>query len=523
MENLGPEEQELLRNELKYAYDKRCAEDSLASFVAQAWHVIEPETDLIWNWHIDTVCAYLEAAFHGRISPRLIINIPPGTMKSIIVSVMFPAWIWIHQPGKKFLCGSNGQTLATRDAVRMRDLCNSTWYQERWGDIVEMNPNVAGKELFGNLRFGYRESQGVTGAVTGKRGDFLFWDDAHDAKKTETVEQLEVITTAWDKAWCSRLNNLKTSLRIIIMQRVAFKDITGHLMDKDQGWTCLAIPMRYDSEVVFDAGKDIGRPDLNDPRTKEGELLFEERFDEQETLYLEQDLGPYDAAGQMQQRPSPKGGGEMRREWLCHYKTRPAIHNCVIIVDPAGEKKKGSQGMKKDNTGIVVVGIGTDGNYYLLDAYRDRLNLEERTTILFKLHHKYRPNGVFYERYGKDSDIVYIRSQQELLNYRFQIFELGGSTSKIDRIKNLIPIFSRGEMWLPETLYRTNHLGKPVDIIEEFIEVEYLPFPVGRFDDLIDALARITDIKVQTKLLAPMAQPAIEDTGHNIKNKSVGY
>jgi hypothetical protein len=182
------------------------------------------------------MCAYLEAASRGDIT-RLIINIPPGMMKSLVVSVMYPAWIWIKQPGQRFLCGSNGQSLATRDAVKMRNLVNSEWYQDYWGDIVEMNQQVQGKELFENTKLGGRQSQGILAQVTGKRGSQILWDDPHDTKETESAEQLEKITEAWDGAWSTRLNDLDHDIRIIIMQRVHFNDIVGHLLKKkSQGW-----------------------------------------------------------------------------------------------------------------------------------------------------------------------------------------------------------------------------------------------------------------------------------------------
>jgi phage terminase large subunit-like protein len=212
----------------------------------------------------------------------------------------------------------------------------------------------------------------------------------------------------------------------------------------------------------------------------------------------------------------------MRREWLCHYKTKPQVANCVILVDPAGERKQGVKG-KRDNSAIGVVGIGADGNKYLMDGYRARYNLEERTNILFDLHRKYRPNGVFYERYGMQTDLVYIRNQMELLSYRFQIFELGGSLAKEDRIRRLIGPFSRGQIWLPETLFRTNTEGETRDIIQDFIEIEYLPFPVGEFDDFFDMLSRMEDEIVAARLKPPKAQRNTRVRRHRIKNRSVGY
>ena len=441
---------------------------------------------------MDTLCGYLEAVHKGTIR-RLIINIPPGTMKSLIVSVFYPAWVWIDDPSHRFLCGSNDATLATRDSLRMRNLVESDWYRRNWGDTVKISTEQNEKTLFQNTAKGHRESQGVSGKITGKRGDTLLWDDPHDAKQAESDVQRKSVLDAWDYSWSSRMNDPNSSAAILIMQRVHDGDITAHMLSKtEQNWAHLAIPMRYDDEVKFDAKADIGKPELNDPRKEEGELMFPGRFNEQAVKDLETDLGPYGAAGQLQQRPSPKGGGEMLRKWLCFYKSKPKGGNRYIIVDPAGERKPGVKG-KRDNTAMGVIEIGQDGNYYLIDGYRDRLNLTERADILFKWHREYRPLAVGYESYGMQSDIAHIQDRMERESYRFKITELGGSLRKEDRIRRLIPKLAAGQIWLPETLYRTNSQGQTVDLIKDFIEIEYLPFPVGKWDDFFDMLSRIED------------------------------
>lgn len=491
--------------------EKKRLESSLAEFVKSAWHVVEPSTPLVWNWHLDTLCGYLEAVYEGRIK-RLIVNIPPGTMKSLVVSVFYEAWIWTKDPGYRFLCGSNEGTLATRDSLRMRQIIESDWYKDRWGEKVALSKDQAEKTLFTNTARGHRESQGIFGKVTGKRGDMLVFDDPHDAKQTESDVTRQAVLDAYDSAWSSRRNDLMNSPIILVMQRVHHRDLVDHLMKKDQGWVRLAIPMRYDPEVTFDAGKDIGRPELNDPRNVEGELLFPEKFPEQAVKDLEIDLGPYGAAGQLGQRPSPKGGGEFQRQWLCYYRQKPINGNRYIIVDPAGERKPGQKG-KRDNTAMGVIEMCGDGNLYVLDGVRAKLNLEERTSQLFRWHREYRPLGVGYEQYGMQSDIAHIKMKMEDEGYRFRIIELGGSLRKEDRIRRLIPLFSRGQVWLPEALHKTNTDGLPENIIERFVEDEYLPFPVGRADDFFDMLSRICDpemeiarpqLRAQIRVSAPM-------------------
>ena len=521
MEGLTPDQASLLLTDAQKSLERSQQATHLAEFVKGAWCVLEPGRELVWNWHLDALCAYLEAV-HQRIIRRLIVNIPPGTMKSLIVSVFYPPWVWLSEPEHKFLCGSNEGTLATRDSLKMRTLVESSWYQERWGEKVQIAKEQREKTLFMNTRRGHRESQGVLGKITGKRGDTLIWDDAHDAKQTESDVQRQAILDAWDTSWSSRMNDLDRSAAIHIMQRVHQEDITGHLLKKKgQGWVHLAIPMRYDPDNTYDAGKDIGRPELNDPRTVDGELMFPGRFSEKAVSDLETDLGPYGTAGQLQQRPSPKGGGEMRRDWLCFYKSAPRGGNRYILVDPAGERRPGARG-KKDNTAMGVIELGADKNFYLIDGYRDRLNLTERADILFKWHRQYCPLGVGYESYGMQSDIAHLENKMEMESYRFKITELGGILKKEDRIRRLIPILAAHRLWLPETLYRTIWDGTNVDLINAFIEDEYLPFPVGKLDDFIDMLSRICDDDMKIAWPDQNTRP-INHRPHAIRDRSVGY
>jgi phage terminase large subunit-like protein len=503
VDDLSPEEAEALLSNLKPIQTKTEQTQSLSEFFKGAWEVLEPGKELLWNWHMDTVCGYLEAVYH-RLIRRLIINIPPGTAKSLMAGVAFPAWTWTQRPSERFLCGSNAETLATRDSLKMRTLITSDWYQDNWGDHVQPNPQQWEKTLFQNKAYGHRESQGVLGKVTGKRGDCLIWDDAHDTKSGESDLQRKQVIDGWDMGWANRLNDPNHSASIIIMQRIHYEDIAGYILKtkKEQNWKHLVIPMEYEenSDQAFDAGADIGRPELNDPRTKEGELLMPSRFNAQTVKDTQVDLGPYGTAGQLQQRPSPRGGGEFKEPWLCHYKIRPTKIPVWILVDPAGERKPGVTG-KRDNTAMVVIGRGRDGNYYLLDAYRDRLNLTERTDKLFEWLTKYKRyvKGVGYEEYGMQSDIAHIKDQMEDRQHRFKITPLGGSMRKEDRIRRLIPKWHGGQIWLPAKgmLMRTNNEGITRDIIEDFIEIEYLPFPVGKWDDLFDIISRIEDDDVK--------------------------
>lgn len=220
--------------------------------------------------------------------------------------------------------------------------------------------------------------------------------------------------------------------------------------------------------------------------TEEGESIV---FSEEMHREKRDAQGPYVYASQILLNPKADAMQGFKREWIRKYKRiQTGALNWYLVFDAASSKKKGS-----DYTAGWAVGLGRDRNYYCVPEVRDRLNLKERGDRLFDLHRRYKPKQVRYEKYGMMSDIEYYQSRMENENYRFQIIEVGGQTSKVDRIKRLIPLFEAGRIWLPESHSSTDWQKTTRDLVHDFIEEEYYPFPVGLHDDMLDSLARICE------------------------------
>jgi len=220
--------------------------------------------------------------------------------------------------------------------------------------------------------------------------------------------------------------------------------------------------------------------------TEDGKSVF---WPEEVHEAKRRDMGPYTYAAQILLNPKADSMQGFRRDWVRHYRQmRHKALNWYLLADAANSKKKGS-----DYTAIWAVGLGADQNYYCVPEVRDRLNLKERGDRLFDLHRKYKPKQVRYEKYGLMADIEHYQARMENENYRFQITEVGGQTSKSDRIKRLIPLFEAGRIWLPESRHITDWQRISVDLVHAFIEEEYMAFPVGLHDDMLDALARIAE------------------------------
>jgi predicted phage terminase large subunit-like protein len=214
-------------------------------------------------------------------------------------------------------------------------------------------------------------------------------------------------------------------------------------------------------------------------------------------------MGPFVFSCQMLCDPKQENKVGFDQDWLrywhsAHYNNM----NVYIFVDPAGKKKKSN-----DYTVFTVIGIGSDKNTYVIRWVRNRLNLTERGNVLFALHREHRPLGVYYEEYGMQSDVDYMHERQERENYRFNIQTTGGKMNKEDRIQKLIPKFEEGRLYIPETCMMVDYQGITRNLTQDFINDEYVPFPFGDHDDMLDCLARIEDPNVN------MAWPEEQEYG----------
>ena len=331
--------------------DKLRAELNLMDFIRQAWSQIEPGVTFVDGWAVQAVAEHLQAVTEGQIK-KLLINIPPGCSKSMFTCVMWPAWEWGPRglSHHRFISGSYDQGLATRDLLRCRDLIQSEWYQARWPLQLKADQNE--KTYYENTMTGWRKSVGVRGALTGYRGDRVVIDDPHDVKGAESEATRNEGCRWFFETVPTRFNNQDTFAMVIIMQRLHEQDISGRILDDEElasEWTQLILPMRHEVErhcstsvVLSTTGETF-----KDPRTEEGELLWTDRFSEETVSTMEKtfraESGDYAVAGQLQQRPVPRGGGEFKRADFIVITTPPTEPGIIVRAwDLAGSKEKRS-------------------------------------------------------------------------------------------------------------------------------------------------------------------------------------
>jgi predicted phage terminase large subunit-like protein len=350
----------------KIVYDlrtsKRSCEESLSEFIKQAWPVVEPAQKYTHNWHIDFISAHLEAVSAGEIN-RLLINVPPGMMKSLLVNVFWPAWEWTKNPGLRYICTAHSQNLAVRDSTKMRRLIQSDWYQERWGDKVKLTGDQNAKTKFETTETGFREAVAFQ-SMTGVRGDRVTIDDPHSVDSALSEIQRQSTIDTFLEAVPTRLTNPYSSAIVVIMQRLHVDDVSGIILEKNLGYTHVMLPMEFDPSRK--CVTDIGYEDL---REEEGELLFEARFPREVVERDKAVMGPWAVAGQFQQTPSPRGGGIIKRDWWQLYDEEmaksqglagahkfPPMDFIVASLDPAYTEKK-----ENDPSALTVWGIWQRG------------------------------------------------------------------------------------------------------------------------------------------------------------------
>lgn len=352
---------------------ERCK--SLYGFIEEFWSIVEPGTPFVGGWAIRAICDHLEAVTRGEIQ-NLLINVPPGMMKSLTVSVFWPAWEWgpCERPQLRYLTTSYSEDNVLRDSRKTKKILESAKYQALWGDGDDRENFVRkstkwGEFLFENTLGGVRDCRPFK-SLTGGRGDRFICDDPHSTSTAESDVERSKTVRDYREGASDRLNDIRRSATVIIMQRLHHQDVAGSILELDVGFVHLNLPMEFEARRTDpETGKVSGGPCrtyigghlfFQDPRTEEGELLFPERFPQAEVERLKKLKGSYAWAGQYQQRPTPREGGLFKREWFAGKFVRqaPAGTRWVRHWDLAGTKKKTSA-----RTAGVKLGKTPDGRY----------------------------------------------------------------------------------------------------------------------------------------------------------------
>lgn len=392
----APIEELLYQEHLK----RELAESSLYEFVKQAWHIVEPGKPFVDGWHIRDLCLHLECVYYGSIR-KLLINMPPRMSKSTVISIIFPAWVWVKNASKQILNSSYKDELSRRNVVICRRLITSDWFQFRWGNKFEISIDQNEKHNFHNNHNGYYQSFSTKKGITGFGGDIKICDDPNNSEQRDSDVILKKTNDWFSTTWSTRYNNIKEVADIVVMQRLSILDVSGHIIENDTSnrWVKLILPMRFDpsrkSKTIILPG--TSKP-WEDPRKKQGDLLCPERIGQDELDDVEDSLratrGEYEVSGQMQQLPAPDNSGILKRSKFAVWKKPqpPQIELVISSWDTAIETNDLAAHSAATTWGTFKCDNGTYGVIFL-GMWNGRVEFPELIEMAKRLHKDYRDDG----------------------------------------------------------------------------------------------------------------------------------
>ena len=498
--------------------ERLICEASLYEYLIRAWPQFDPAT-FAANWHIRVICEHLEAVSYGEIR-RLIINIPPRMMKTSIVSIAWPTWTWARMadverpllgPGVRFLCASYGAKKAEEDAVTARRLIASPWYQRLWGDrlVIAKDRDNAGQ--YDTTAGGSRISTGIPESL-GKGGIIRILDDPHKTTEVESQAVVESQVRAYNEVWRTRSNDPNQGAEVLIMQRQAEGDLSGYLLDNEGGEIVhLFLPAEFESgrrcvtavggHWLNAWGEPIGETDYEfaDPREEDGEPLWVERFDVDWCRGQKRSVGEFAWAGQFQQRPAPRGGGIIRREWweawppegeeeryrravldevsgvTRYVMAWPSWEYTMGYVDTAFTEKEENAWCAMTTWGVFADSGGVP-KVAMTGAWRERPTLQALGRRILDTARRRRLDVVVIENKAGAEWV-----KQELARLmapgEFMIVLDDVKGDKVARLHSVSPLFEGGVIYAPDTTWA------------EMVIAEVSQFPKGRWKDLTDTVS----------------------------------
>lgn len=456
----------------------------LREFVKRAWREIEPAR-LVWGWYHDAICDALEAVTRREIHD-LAINQPPGTSKSLVASVLWPAWVWTLDPTHRWITSSFSDEVTKRDARKCRTLVTSEWYRARWPSVQIPNDASASKAVgsYYTTAGGMRYSMTVRGSVTGQHGDTMLVDDPIDPEGAARASGIELddVLRWWNETMSTRFRDHANSARVLVMQRLHERDLTAEFIRT--GAEILCLPMEFEPKHP--------QRFKGDPRTVEGELLAPDRFPADVVARLKRKLGPTQSAGQMQQRPAPQGGGLFKETWFKFWTQLPADATYTLSVDCTFKNT--------DDADFVVIQVWCQSgpNFYLVDQHRARMSFSETVAAILSMCARWpRAFEKLIEDKANGSAVIDV-----LKNKVFGLKAIEPAGGKEARANAVEPVIAGGNVYLPNpgdgskpefapqlgAEYPDGRKGAPW-VTTEFIP-EVTTFPNAANDDVVDTMTQ---------------------------------
>lgn len=468
---------ELQRRQKMQASKQQLAQ-SLPDFVRSAWSILEPVTPLLWNWHLDLICEYLtlikENRFKqvfGEAMEGVIFNVPPRTMKSLLITIFWPAWVWTEHPSRRFMFTSYADKLSTQHSTLRRNVIDSPFYRERWGEKVIFARDQNLKTHYENTAKGAMFSTGMKSVATGMGGDCIVFDDPLNPDQALSEVEREAVNVRFDSVFRSRLNDAASGVKVIVMQRLHESDVTGHVLSKEKDlWEVVSLPAEAEGDEQWKfpiSGRIVER--------KAGELLWDKRLPRHVLAGLKRGLGAWAYSGQYQQRPAPLEGGLIKRAWLRFYKILPPKFEFLAQSwDMTFKEAEDTDFVSGQVWGRLAA------DYYMLPYHvHERLDFGPSKDAVKATHAKYpQCDAVLIEDKANGPAII-----SELRRTISGVIAVNPEGGKIARGQAMQPLWEAQNVLLPDPEYFD------VPWIADYIQI-ICTFPKCAYDDPFDATSQ---------------------------------
>jgi predicted phage terminase large subunit-like protein len=428
---------------------------TLKDFVREAWHLLEPVSPLVWNWHLDLICDYLTLIKEGNFKDKstlqpegIIFNVPPRTMKSLLITVFFPIWVWTTDPARRFMFVSYSEKLSTQHSVYRRSLIESEWYQRNWHHVFSLSRDQNVKSHYENSKRGTMFSTGMQATATGMGGDILIFDDPLNPEQAISQLEREAVNVRFDTTFRSRINDPVTGVKIIIMQRLHELDLTGHVLARESNrWTHVSLPAIAPEDKTWTFPSAALKSDQEpDPKLtvtqKAGALLWPERLPQSFLDGQRIGMGSWAFNGQYQQSPAPIEGGIIKRAWVRFYRELPA-HFDFMVQSWDCTFSGGA-----DNDFVAGQVWGRSGGRYYMLPYRayERLDFGPTMAAIKSCHAKFpRAHAILIEDKANGPAII-----SELQKEIPGVVAVNPEGGKLARAQATAPLWEAGSIELPD-------------------------------------------------------------------------
>jgi predicted phage terminase large subunit-like protein len=439
--------------------------NDLMSFIEKGFYELNPQTRFSSSPHIEVLASRLEECRRGKIK-RLVVNLPPRSLKSLAVSVAFPGWVLGHDPAAQIICASYGQDLADKHARDCRTLMLSSSYRSLF-PRTRLSPYKQSTNEFTTTMQGFRMSTSVGGVLTGRGADFIILDDPLKPDEAMSETRRKAVNNWYDNSLLSRLNNKQTGCIILVMQRLHQDDLVGHVLEQEQ-WDVVSFPAIAGEDENFVIESPWGRSWF---RRKQGDVLQPDRESKVTLMNIRRTLGEYHFESQYQQNPMPVGGAIVKADWVRYYEPGDLPQRFSYIVQSWDTANKSGQ---LNDYSVCTTWGWRPKAYYLLSVFRKRLNYPDLRMAVKEQAARHGPAHIVIEDRASGTQLLQDLRADGVLGLK--PYEPATNGDKVMRLYAQTAEFEGGFVRLP----------KSASWLDDFLR-ELLTFPGSKYDDQVDS------------------------------------